>query len=158
MEKITVELIAHKEFSISPKGYNQAEVDNFLDDICEEMERMEKEIADLRQKTTTVHPVVPAVPAASGISEDQEKSFREVLEMAMQVKDDTIRKAREDAEAIRAKAETEATERLDGLNEEREVLVKEVADLKAAAADYRTKFEALLQEQKEALEKAAGLF
>ena len=35
------------------------------------------------------------------MSEDQEKSFREVLEMAMQVKDDTIRKAREDAEAIR---------------------------------------------------------
>jgi cell division initiation protein len=157
MEKITVELIAHKEFSISSKGYNQAEVDNFLDDICEEMERMEKEIADLRQKTTAVRPAAPA-PAAAGVTEEQERSFREVLEMAMQVKDDTIRKAREDAEAIRAKAETEATERLDGLNEEREVLVKEVADLKAAAADYRTKFEALLQEQKEALEKAAGLF
>ena len=44
MEKITVDLIAHKEFSISSKGYDQAEVDNFLDDICEEMERMEKEI------------------------------------------------------------------------------------------------------------------
>ena len=49
MEKITVDLIAHKEFSISSKGYDQAEVDNFLDDICEEMERMEKEILDLRQ-------------------------------------------------------------------------------------------------------------
>ena len=36
MEKITVDLIAHKEFSISSKGYDQAEVDNFLDDICEE--------------------------------------------------------------------------------------------------------------------------
>ena len=29
MEKITVELIAHKEFSISSKGYNQAEVSCF---------------------------------------------------------------------------------------------------------------------------------
>ena len=63
MEKITVDLIAHKEFSISSKGYDQAEVDNFLDDICEEMERMEKEIMDLRQKTTVVH---PAATAAAG--------------------------------------------------------------------------------------------
>ena len=157
MEKITVELIAHKEFSISSKGYNQTEVDNFLDDICEEMERMEKEIMDLRQKTTAVHPAAPA-PAESGVTAEQENSFREVLEMAMQVKDDTIRKAREDAEAIRAKAETEAEERLDGLNLEKENLTKQVEGLKITAADYRTKFETLLQEQKEALEKIAELF
>lgn len=158
MEKITVEVIANKRFSISSKGYNQSEVDNFLDDICEEMERMEKEILDLRQKTTMVRPATPAVAAPSGVTEEQEKSFREVLAMAMQVKDDTIRKAREDAEAIRAKAETEATERLDGLNEEKVTLTREVAELKAAAADYRTKFEALLQAQREALEKVPGLF
>ena len=78
--------------------------------------------------------------------------------MARQVKDDTIRKAREDAEAIRAKAETEAAERLDGLEEEQKALKQEVADLKAAAADYRAKFEALLQAQQEALEKASDLF
>lgn len=158
MEKITVELIAHKEFSISSKGYNQAEVDNFLDDICEEMERMEKEIADLRQQNTAVRPAVATSPVASGVSADQEKSFREVLEMAMQVKDDTIRKAREDAEAIRAKAETEAAERMDGISEEKETLTREVEGLKAIAADYREKFEALLQEQKEALEKVKDLF
>ena len=158
MEKITVEVIAHKEFSISSKGYNQAEVDNFLDDICEEMERMEKEITELRQKTTAVHPAAVPAPAAGGVTEDQERSFREVLAMAMQVKDDTIRKAREDAEAIRAKAETEVTERLDGLNEEKETLVKAVAELKAAGAEYREKFEALLQSQQAALDKAADLF
>ena len=156
MEKITVELIAHKEFSISNKGYNQTEVDNFLDDICEEMERMEKEIMDLRQKTTAVHPV-PPVPA-SGVTTEQEESFRELLTMAMQVKDDTIRKAKEDAEAIRAKAETEATERLDGLNEEHDRLEKGIEEMKTAAADYRAKFEALLQAQQEALEKASDLF
>lgn len=156
MEKITVDLIAHKEFSISSKGYDQAEVDNFLDDICEEMERMEKEIMDLRQKTTAVRPAVPA--AAGSVSEDQENSFREVLQMAMQVKEDTIRKAKEDAEAIRAKAQTEATEQLDGLSDRRDALKSEIAELKAAAADYRTKFETLLQAQQEALEKATDLF
>ncbi|MCR5296763.1 MAG: DivIVA domain-containing protein [Clostridiales bacterium] len=156
MEKITVDLISRKEFSISSKGYNQTEVDNFLDDICEEMERMENEIMELRQKTTAVRPAAPA--PVSGVSAEDENSFREILEMARQVKDDTIRKAREDAEAIRAKAETEAAERLDGLEEEQKALKQEVADLKAAAADYRAKFEALLQAQQEALEKASDLF
>ena len=156
MERITVDLISSKEFSIESRGYNKQEVDNFLDDICEEMERMEAEIKDLRQKTTAVRPAAPA--QASSVSSQEESSFQEILEMAKQVKDDTIRKAREDAEAIRAKAETEARERLDGLSEERETLTRQVNELKAAASSYRKQFEALLQAQQEALEKASDLF
>ena len=41
---------------------------------------------------------------------------------------------------------------------EKENLTKQVEGLKITAADYRTKFETLLQEQKEALEKIAELF
>jgi len=156
MERITVDLISSKEFSIENKGYNRQEVDNFLDDICEEMERMEDEIKDLRQKTTVVHPASPATP--TGISPADENSFREILEMAKQVKDETIRKAKEDAQAIRTKAETEATERLDGLKEEKESLTHQVSELKAVAANYRARFEELLQAQQEALEKASDLF
>jgi len=156
MERITVDLISSKEFSIENKGYNRQEVDNFLDDICEEMERMEDEIKDLRQKTTVVRPASPATPA--GISPADENSFREILEMAKQVKDETIRKAKEDAQAIRTKAETEATERLDGLKEEKESLTHQVSELKAVAANYRARFEELLQAQQEALEKASDLF
>ena len=157
MEKITVEVIAHKEFTISSKGYNQAEVDNFLDDICEELERMEKEITELRQKTTMVRPSAPAAESSAVTKEDENK-FREILEMAATVKEETIRKAREDAEAIRLKAETESGERLNGLAEDREGLEKEVAALKDAAANYRRQFEELLHAQQEALEKATGLF
>ena len=156
MERITVDLISRKEFSISSRGYNQEEVDNFLDDICEEMERMENEIMTLKQTTTAVRPETPA--RASGVSEEDENSFREILEMARQVKDDTIRKAREDAEAIRAKAETEASERLEGLSEEHKAAMQKLDDLKAQAAEYREKFESLLKAQQEALENASDLF
>ena len=155
MARITVEEISRKEFSFANKGYNQKEVDDFLDDICDEIERMENEIMDLRQKTTAVR---PASQENTGISAENEESFREVLAMAVQVKEETLRKAREDAEAIRVKAETEASERLDGLAEERKGLETEVAALKKTAADYRAKFEALLQAQQEALDKAAGLW
>ena len=154
MARITVDEISRKEFSFANKGYNQKEVDDFLDDICDEIERMENEIMDLRQKTTAVRPA----QEDTGISAENEESFREVLALAVQVKEETLRKAREDAEAIRVKAETEANERLDGLSDERKSLEAEVAALKKTAADYRAKFEALLQAQQEALDKAAGLW
>ncbi|MBR3334692.1 MAG: DivIVA domain-containing protein [Clostridia bacterium] len=157
MERITTDMIAEKEFGIESRGYSKDEVDTFLDLICEEMDRLNNEIQDLRQKTTIVRSSAPA-PESSGVSREDESKFREILEMAATVKEETIRKAREDAEAIRLKAETEANERLNGLAEEREGLEKEVAALKEAAADYRRKFEELLNAQQEALEKATGLF
>jgi len=157
MERITADMIADKEFTIESRGYNKDEVDTFLDLICEEMDRLSNEIQDLRQKTSIVRPSAPA-PEAAGVSREDEGRFREILEMAATVKEETIRKAREDAEAIRLKAETEANERLNGLAEEREDLEKEVAALKEMAAEYRRNFEQLLQAQQDALEKATGLF
>ena len=156
MERITADMIAEKEFSIESKGYNKNEVDNFLDEICEEMDRLNNEIFDLRQKTTMVRPQAPAESSASTAAE--ESRFREILEMAAQVKEETIRRAKEDAEAIRLKAETEATERLEGLQAERDELKTEIENLKQTAADYRRQFEELLHAQQEALEKATGLF
>ncbi len=156
MERITVDMITEKEFSIESRGYNKDEVDTFLDLICEEMDRLNNEIQDLRQKTTIVRPSAPAQDTA--VSREDESKFREILEMAATVKEETIRKAKEDAEAIRLKAETEANERLNGLAEEREGLEKEVAALKETALEYRRKFEELLNAQQEALEKATGLF
>ena len=159
MERITVDIISTKEFTQVSKGYNPKEVDEFLDDICDEMERMEAEIKDLRQKNAAVRPAapVPAAPAAQADDNASEK-FREILETAQQVKDETIRKAKEDAEAIRAKAEAEATERLDGLNEERDALTRQVAELKTTASNYRKQFEQLLQAQQAELDKVADLF
>jgi len=157
MERITADMIADKEFTIESRGYNKDEVDTFLDLICEEMDRLNNEIQDLRQKTTIVRPSAPT-PETVPVSREDENKFREILEMAATVKEETIRKAREDAEAIRLKAETEANERLNGLAEEREELEKEVAALKETATEYRRKFEELLHAQQDALEKATGLF
>ena len=156
MERITADMIAEKEFSIESRGYNKDEVDTFLDLICEEMDRLNNEIQDLRQKTTIVRQSAPAQEAS--VSREDESKFREILEMAATVKEETIRKAKEDAEAIRLKAETEANERLNGLAEEREDLEKEVAALRETALEYRRNFEELLHAQQEALEKATGLF
>lgn len=150
-ERITIDLIGTKEFSFESRGYNRKEVDEFLDDICDEMERMENEIRDLRQKNTVVAPRVVENAADT-------ESFREILEMAKKVKDETIRKAQEDADAIRAKAQIDAEERMDNLGEEKEKLNAELEALKNVVSNYRTRFEELLQAQQAALDEATDLF
>ena len=65
MERITADVIAEKEFTIESRGYNKDEVDTFLDLICEELDRLNNEIQDLRQKTTIVRTAAPAESPAS---------------------------------------------------------------------------------------------
>ena len=87
-----------------------------------------------------------------------DSDFREILEMAQKVKNETIAAAEAKAAAIVAKAEEEAADKLGSLSEEKEKLTDQVEALKTAAAEYRAKFEALLQAQQEAMEKASDLF
>ena len=47
---ITIKMIEDKEFPIAPMGYKRRDVDLFLDDICDEMERMTDEIQSLQMK------------------------------------------------------------------------------------------------------------
>lgn len=166
--QITVEMIDTKEFKIKPRGYDQQEVDDFLDAIGDEMVRQLDTIQSLQQQLAQAKAARPAVeaptqvlkpvqpkPVAAAVPTD---SFREILEMAQRVKDETIAEAQRKAETIVAEATAEAANRLNNLDHEKESLVREVAALKAAATEYRAKFEALLQAQQEAMEKAADLF
>lgn len=174
--QITVDMIETKEFKTKPRGYDPQEVDEFLDAICDEMIRLQDKINSLQQnleaanaarkQAETAHqarpvmaPATPAAPAASvapvAMPTDD---IREILEMAQKVKNETIAAAEAKAEEIMAKAKEEAAAKLDNLDEEKESLTKQVAALKTAASEYRTKFEALLQAQQEALEKASDLF
>lgn len=159
MERITVDVISEKEFQISSKGYDQREVDEFLDEICDEMERMEEEIRTLRQQNANIRPAAPA-PAAAPVSANEESKDRimAMLELAARIKDETIAKAEEDAEVIRNRARSEADERIGDLSDEKASLLKEIEALKKVAADYKANFEALLQAQQDALDKAVDLF
>lgn len=47
---ITVSMIEEKEFKTKLKGYDPAEVDEFLDEICDEMVAMQDEIAALQNR------------------------------------------------------------------------------------------------------------
>ena len=157
--QITIEMIESKEFKIRPKGYDQQEVDEFLDAICDEMAAQIQSLQQQLMSAQAKRPAPVAAPVAQPVvTADATNSLKEILEMAQKVKSETIAAAEKQAEEIRVKAQQEADEQLKGLQAERDSLTRQVSDLKAAAAAYRAQFEALLQSQQEAIEKAANLF
>ena len=172
--QITIEMIETKEFKTKPRGYDPQEVDEFLDAICDEMARQLDEIQSLQQQLAAAKAARAApAPAPAPVTEAPtqqikpvtarpaavpDSDFREILEMAQKVKNETIAAAEAKAAAIVAKAEEEAADKLGSLSEEKEKLTGQVEALKTAAAEYRAKFEALLQAQQEAMEKASDLF
>ncbi len=174
---VTIEMIETKEFKVIARGYDPKEVDGFLDDIMDEMARLMDEKQSLQQQlaaakaaasapaaaTQVVRPVQAnpyAAPkaAASAPAAAPSKDALEILEMAQKLKNETLEKAQAEAQEILAHAQEKADEQLKDLSGDKEALTRQVADLRAAAAEYRKNFEALLQAQQEAIEKATNLF
>lgn len=160
MQQITIDAIESKEFAIRKNGYDQDEVDSFLDDICDEMERQLGTINKLQQQlreaqTAAARPV--SVPVPTSVSSQSEASFREILEMAQKVKEETISNAQKQADEILQDAKAKAEAQLGDLSAERDRLTAQVEGLKKTVATYRSSFEALLSSQKDALSKIDNL-
>lgn len=173
-ERITIQDIESKQFEIKSRGYDRDEVDDYLDRICDEMERMETEIEQLRaalrdaratqpaQATRVVEKVAEARPAAQPAAAPaapvtSNAELISVLELANRLKDETVAEARKRAEEILSEADAQAKERLGNLDEEKVSLTNQVEALKKLVADYRARFTELLQAQQEAMDKISSL-
>ncbi len=160
-KRLTIEDIETKQFRLVARGYEQREVDEFLDSICDEIELMQGEIADMKRRLNMANAESRKAEAASGFVRPaamegaEDASMREILEMAQRVKEQTIADAEAKAKEIRDNAETEVTARLGGLAEEKERLEKTVETLRTSVNDYREKFAQLIKENQEILDRLA---
>ena len=161
-QKITIEVIETKEFHVAARGYNQHEVDEFLDSICDELERIEAKMAELEQENDRLKnqavpqvkaaPYQPPVAPAAPVSAGADGTFREILEMAQRVKDQTIADAKTKAAEIVQNAEIEVKARLGSLNEEKAALEEEMDAIRGSIREYKAKFAGLIASAQEALD------
>lgn len=155
-KRLTIQDIETKQFRRVAYGYEQREVDEFLDSICDEMELLQADIAELQRKLELANAETRKAEAAGGVVRPAEPtaddSFREILEMAQRVKEQTIADAETKAAEILENAENEAKARLGGLAEEREKLEGYVTALRSKAVEYKTQVSELLKSHQEALE------
>ena len=176
---ITVAMIEEKEFKTKVRGYDPVEVDEFLDEICDEMVAMQDEINSLNQRlaqasrgaysTVPVPGAVPApaptpipAPVAAPVQnqtvQDTSEAAQKLLARAQKMYDETVAEAKAEAEEILKNAHSRADVGLDALEEEKAELEKEVEMLRAAAADYRERFLRLVEDQTHVLKSETKLF
>lgn len=140
---VTIQIIETKEFALKPNGYDPQEVDNFLDEIVDELERIQNENKKLRQSPPP--PQQQATNRASASSSDE--TIRAMLANAQRVCDDTVNDARKRSDDMLREAKREADKiTLDAREEERR-LSDRIVKMREAADGYRIKFQKLVDDQ-----------
>jgi cell division initiation protein len=95
--------IHNKQFHDQWRGYNQEEVDDFLDRVAEVLDRTERENAMMRQRVRELEQAVSS-------SREAEEMLKKTLLTAQQAAEEAIGKAKAKAEQLITEAEERAKE------------------------------------------------
>ncbi|WP_134700288.1 DivIVA domain-containing protein [Ammoniphilus sp. YIM 78166] len=137
--------IHNKEFSKAFRGYDEDEVNEFLDQIIKDMEIIIKEKRELEEKVGTL---TERLTHFTNIEETLSKSILIAQETAEEVKNN----ARKESQLIIKEAEKNADRIInESLAKSRKVAI-EIEELKKKAAVYRIRFRSLLEAQLEMLD------
>jgi cell division initiation protein len=137
--KLTPLDIHHKEFRLALRGYNQEEVDGFLDEVADEFERLFKENIDLSEKLDAANEKV------RGYAEI-EKTLHNTMLAAQQSAEDIKARALKEAELLLRDAEMKAKELVQGALSEKQKTQSEFMRIKTAEDDFRLRFREVLEE------------
>lgn len=136
--------IHNKEFARSFRGYDEDEVDQFLDEIVEEFERLYKENIELRDRLEML---------ADQISnyKTMENTLKETLVTAQKAANDVYESAQKKSELIIKEAEDRARRIIDDANDRVIAIKKEFDEYRKQMQIFRTRFKGLLETQIELL-------
>ncbi|MDO5022075.1 MAG: DivIVA domain-containing protein [Eubacteriales bacterium] len=166
---ITVNMIEEKEFKIKVRGYDPVEVDEFLDEICDEMIVMQETIASLRDKVAKqdsasfappppMQPAAPAIPLsptpppAERFPADLETA-KKLLEDTQKSCDEALANAKKRANEIIQEAKDRVPDpELTDLETQRDSVRQEIETLKEELESFRNRFKSMLNDQKDLLD------
>ena len=165
---ITLDTIVNKEFKTVKNGYDNSEVESFLDEILEEMENREAETEKLRQQVASLTKeleearqaaaAAPAVPAAPVVTERHSaESFELVLSKAKSAYEDIVATAELRAEEIVSKANEEAANLRTSAESQISDLTARLAALRTQTADYYASLKKLVDEQAASMDQIKDL-
>jgi len=135
--------IENKKFSKQMvNGYNVDEVDEFLDEVTEDFEKLYKENKALKENAEELHNDV-------GQYKNIESTLQNTLVIAQKTADEIQNVAKQQAEQIIKDAEYQAKTRIDELNTQIMMKEREIEELKKQFNVYKAKMESLLISQLE---------
>jgi DivIVA domain-containing protein len=175
---LTPEDVQNKRFTVVrfKPGYDEEEVDSFLDEIETELRRLLGENSTLKQTAVTAAAAPPPAPVAPAIvapavpepalpppppaapREDPNETALRTLLLAQRTADDAIAQAQAEAEGIVSAARDKAASmeneahaahvsRVATLERERTALESEITSLRTFETEFRTRLKAYLESQ-----------
>jgi len=177
---LTPEDVVNKQFQQTKfrEGYDQDEVDDFLDEVVVELRRLTQENEELKARLEKAEsgqaspapapvPAPAAAAAAPAESADESESSSSLLQLARRLHDEHVREGAEKRDALiaeghataaRVVAEAEAKQRaqMDALNEERATLERKIDELRDFERDYRQKLRSYIEGQLKDLDAGAS--
>ncbi len=144
---ITLDIIADKVFKDVGGGYDKGEVDDFLNDILDEMEKREDEtkalkaqVEELTQQLSDAKKVALSKPAQEEKGRYNSESYELILSKAQGVYEEIVGEADKKAEEIVAKANEDAA----GIRSRAESRITDLNDkYETAKQQSRSYYEAL---------------
>ncbi len=132
--------IIQKEFRLVKKGFDQAEVRGFLEELRESLEEALKENQRLRQ-------VLVARDNEIATLREAEQGIKDTLILARQLADDVRRGAHREADVIVGEARIEAEQVLAAAHDEYRKVLEQVLRLESARSQQVARMRAFLESQ-----------
>jgi cell division initiation protein len=136
--KLTPLDIHHKEFRNSLRGYSPEEVDDFLDEVADEFERLFKENIDLNEKLEAAGARVREYGAL-------EHTLQNTLVSAQTSAEDIKSRAAAEADRVLREAEAKAAEIIGTALHDKQHSQAETVRLQKAEQDFRESFRRMLE-------------
>ncbi|MEA4845841.1 MAG: DivIVA domain-containing protein [Clostridiaceae bacterium] len=136
--------IRNKEFKKSFKGYKENEVDEFLDKVIADYERIYRENGELKDRISIDNERIESYNS-------MEKSLQSTLLIAQTTAEDIVSNARKKADMIIKEAEDQARKIIEDANSSVIKVNKDFEELKKEVQVFKTRFKTLLESELEAL-------
>ena len=138
--KLTPLDIHHKEFGLSLRGYNQEQVDGFLDEVADEFERLFKENIDMAEKLEAANERVRGY-------QQIEATINATLVQAQRSSEEIVNKAGTEADSVLRDAELKAKEIIHNALQKKQTIANELIRIKQAEEEFRARYKALLEDK-----------
>lgn len=146
--KLTPLDIRHKEFKRAMRGYADVEVDEFLDEVADEYERVFKENIDLSERLESVQEKVAQYKRI-------EETLQKTLVSAQASAEELKQNATKESQLILRDAELKARQIVNDTYSEKQAIEQTMAKLRAAEQDFAFKFRQMLEGYLKQVDEAA---
>lgn len=169
---ITLDTIVNKVFKVVKNGYDNNEVEQFLDEILEEMENREAQTNQLKEQVAALtreleeanaklaaQPASAQAPATPATADDRHatESFELVLTKAKGAYEEIVSAADKRADEIIAKANAEATSIRSDAQSQISDLTAKLSSLRKQTADYYASVKKAMDMQNASLDQIKKL-